>query len=120
MRDRLMPSKAECSVLQPPFSSIFLDSAVPLNRRLVCMGVAGCGKSTVGAAIAATEGLPLVEGDHFHSQASRDKMARGIPLGDADRAQWLVVLGEQLKAHPDGVVLTCSALKRAYRDRLRA
>jgi gluconokinase len=83
------------------------------------MGVAGCGKSTVGAAIAAAEGLPLVEGDHFHSQASRDKMARGVPLDDADRAQWLVVLGEQLAAHPDGVVLTCSALKRAYRDRLR-
>ena len=83
------------------------------------MGVAGCGKSTVGAAIAAAEGLPLVEGDHFHSQASRDKMARGVPLDDADRAQWLVVLGEQLKAHPDGVVLTCSALKRAYRDKLR-
>jgi len=83
------------------------------------MGVAGCGKSTVGAAIAAAEGLPLVEGDHFHSQASRDKMARGIALDDSDRAQWLVVLGEQLAAHPDGVVLTCSALKRAYRDRLR-
>ena len=83
------------------------------------MGVAGCGKSTVGAAIAAAEGLPLVEGDQFHSAASRDKMARGIALGDADRAQWLVVLGEQLKAHPGGAVLTCSALKRAYRDRLR-
>lgn len=84
------------------------------------MGVAGCGKSTVGAAIAAAEGLPLVEGDDFHSQASRDKMARGVPLTDADRAQWLVVLGEQLAAHADGVVLTCSSLKRAYRDQLRA
>jgi gluconokinase len=83
------------------------------------MGVAGCGKSTVGAAIAAAEGLPLVEGDHFHSQASRDKMARGIALDDADRAQWLVILGQQLAAHPDGVVLTCSSLKRAYRDQLR-
>lgn len=84
------------------------------------MGVAGCGKSTVGAAIAAAEGLPLVEGDDFHSQASRDKMARGVPLTDTDRAQWLVVLGEQLAAHADGVVLTCSSLKRAYRDQLRA
>ena len=83
------------------------------------MGVAGCGKSTVGAAIAAAQGLPLVEGDHFHSQASRDKMARGTPLDDADRAQWLVALGQQLSAHPDGVVLTCSALKRAYREQLR-
>jgi gluconokinase len=46
-------------------------------------------------------------------------MARGTPLDDADRAQWLVVLGQQLSAHPDGVVLTCSALKRAYREQLR-
>lgn len=83
------------------------------------MGVAGCGKSTVGAVVASAEGLPLIEGDDFHSAASRDKMARGTPLTDADRAQWLVTLGEQLAAHPDGVVLTCSALKRAYRDRLR-
>ena len=83
------------------------------------MGVAGCGKSTVGAAVAAAEGLPLVEGDDFHSLASRAKMAAGTPLTDADRAQWLVTLGDQLAQHPDGVVLTCSALKRAYRDQLR-
>lgn len=84
------------------------------------MGVAGCGKSTVGAALAAAEGLPLIEGDDFHSPASRAKMASGTPLADADRAQWLQTLGEQLAAHPQGVVLTCSALKRAYRHQLRA
>ena len=84
------------------------------------MGVAGCGKSTVGAAVAAAEGRPLVEGDDFHSAASRAKMAGGIPLTDADRAQWLVALGRQLAAHPGGVVLTCSALKKTYRDQLRA
>lgn len=83
------------------------------------MGVAGCGKSTAGAAIAAAESLPLVEGDDFHSAASRAKMAGGVPLTDADRADWLVALGEQLAARPGGVVLTCSALKRAYRDQLR-
>lgn len=83
------------------------------------MGVAGCGKSTVGAAIAAAERLPLVEGDDFHSAASRAKMAGGVPLTDADRADWLVVLGQQLAVRPDGVVLTCSALKKAYRDLLR-
>ncbi len=83
------------------------------------MGVAGCGKSTVGAAIAAAQGLPLIEGDDFHSPESREKMARGTPLTDADRAQWLVTLGQQLAEHPQGVVLTCSALKRAYRDQLR-
>lgn len=84
------------------------------------MGVAGCGKSSLGAAVAAAEGLPLIEGDDFHSPASRDKMSRGIPLTDDDRGQWLQVLGEQLASHPQGVVLTCSALKRAYRERLRA
>jgi gluconokinase len=87
--------------------------------RIVIMGVAGCGKSTVGAAVAAAEGLPLVEGDDFHSAASRAKMASGTPLTDADRAQWLVTLGEQLAARPQGVVLTCSALKKAYREQLR-
>jgi len=84
------------------------------------MGVAGCGKSSLGAAVAAAEGLPLIEGDDFHSPSSRDKMSRGVPLTDADRAQWLEILGGQLAAHPQGVVLTCSALKRAYRERLRA
>lgn len=91
-----------------------------MTVHLVVMGVAGCGKSTAGAAIAQAEGLPLVEGDDFHSAASRDKMARGIALTDDDRAAWLDVLGAQLAAHDGGVVLTCSALKRAYRDRLRA
>jgi gluconokinase len=91
-----------------------------MGDRIVIMGVAGCGKSTVGAAVAAAEGLPLIEGDDFHSAASRDKMSRGIPLTDADRAQWLEILGARLAAHPQGVVLTCSALKRAYRERLRA
>jgi gluconokinase len=90
-----------------------------MGVRVVIMGVAGCGKSSLGLAVAAAEGLPLVEGDHFHSAQSREKMAHGTPLTDSDRAQWLVTLGEQLAGHPDGVVLTCSALKRAYRDVLR-
>lgn len=84
------------------------------------MGVAGCGKSSLAAAVAAAEGLPLLEGDDFHSADSRRKMAEGIPLTDADRDGWLDLLGLQLAAHPGGAVLTCSALKRAYRARLRA
>lgn len=91
-----------------------------MTSRIVVMGVAGCGKSTVGAAIAQGEGLPLVEGDDFHSTASRDKMARGIALDDDDRAAWLDLLGVKLASHAQGAVLTCSALKRAYRERLRA
>jgi gluconokinase len=91
-----------------------------MGDRIVIMGVAGCGKSSLGAAVAAAERLPLIEGDDFHSAASREKMSRGIPLTDADRAEWLEILGGQLAAHAGGVVLTCSALKRAYRERLRA
>ena len=90
-----------------------------MGSRSVIMGVAGCGKSSLGAAVAAVEGLPLIEGDDFHSATSREKMAQGTPLTDADRAQWLLTLGQQLAAHPQGVVLTCSALKRSYRDQLR-
>lgn len=87
---------------------------------LVVMGVSGCGKSRVGEAIAQRLGLPLVEGDEFHSEANRALMGRGIPLTDAHRADWLHRLGEALSRHPDGAVLTCSALKAAYRDTLRA
>ena len=87
------------------------------------MGVAGCGKSSLGLALADRLGVPLIEGDDHHSEASRDKMRHGIALTDADRAGWLDRLGLELQQHQarDGVaVLSCSALKRAYRDRLRA
>jgi gluconokinase len=69
--------------------------------------------------VAQATGLALVEGDDFHSPASRAKMSQGIALDDADRGGWLGTLGEQLRSHPEGLVLTCSALKRAYRERLR-
>jgi gluconokinase len=81
--------------------------------------VAGCGKSSLGAAVARASGLLLIEGDDHHSSANRSKMSNGVPLTDADRDGWLYTLCDQLRAHPDGVVLTCSALKRAYRERLR-
>ena len=87
---------------------------------VVVMGVAGCGKSSLGHALAAAEGLPLIEGDDHHSPASREKMSDGIALTDADREGWLATLGQLLQGHPEGAVLTCSALKKAYRDRLRA
>jgi gluconokinase len=83
------------------------------------MGVAGCGKSSLAHALAAAEGCALIEGDDFHSPASREKMAQGVALTDADRAGWLSVLVDEMQKHPEGVVLTCSALKKAYRDRLR-
>jgi len=87
---------------------------------LVVMGVSGCGKSHVGAEVAARLALPLIEGDEFHSEANRAAMRAGVPLTDADRASWLDRLGAELQQHPAGTVLTCSALKAAYRERLRA
>ena len=86
---------------------------------VVVMGVAGCGKSAVGERIAQALGLPLIEGDEFHPPANIDKMRRGLPLDDEDRAGWLDRLALELTRHPAGAVLTCSALKRSYRDRLR-
>ena len=83
------------------------------------MGVAGCGKSAVGRLIAQQLALPLVEGDDFHSPVNIRKMQQGMALTDEDRAGWLRTLAAELARHPDGVVLTCSALKKAYRDRLR-
>ena len=92
----------------------------PENTSLVVMVVAGCGKSSLGQLCAEALGLPLLEGDDFHSPGNVAKMRGGIPLSDEDRAAWLDTLAEQLRSHPQGVVLTCSALKRRYRDRLRA
>ena len=88
--------------------------------RLVVMGVAGCGKSSLGGALSLALGLPLIEGDDFHPPASKDKMRQGIALTDADRLGWLDTLAGELGALAQGGVLTCSALKRAYRERLRA
>ncbi|CAN5335735.1 gluconokinase, GntK/IdnK-type [soil metagenome] len=87
---------------------------------LVVMGVSGCGKSSLGQALAADLGLPLIEGDHFHPPANIAKMSTGIALDDTDRAGWLATLGQQMAQRSGGAVLTCSSLKRAYRDRLRA
>ena len=86
----------------------------------VVMGVSGCGKSSVGQSAAIALGLPYLEGDSYHPASNIQKMRDGIALTDADRAGWLQTLGRLLAQHPDGAVLSCSALKRAYRDRLRA
>jgi gluconokinase len=91
-----------------------------MNPSVVFMGVAGCGKSSLAQAVREKVHSPLIEGDDFHSFANQAKMRQGIALTDADRTGWLDALAGQLASHPDGVLLTCSALKRAYRDRLRA
>jgi gluconokinase len=86
---------------------------------IVIMGVAGCGKSSLGAVVAHACGLPLIEGDDHHGDSNRQKMQHGVALTDADREGWLATLSALLQQSPGGVVVSCSALKRAYRDRLR-
>ena len=87
---------------------------------VVVMGVSGSGKSTVGAALARRLGVPFADADALHPQANIAKMAAGEPLDDDDRHPWLERVGEWLADHGDGGVVSCSALKRGYRDQLRA
>lgn len=90
---------------------------------LVVMGVSGSGKTTVAELIAKQLGWPFMEGDRLHPPANVEKMRQGIPLTDEDRAPWLDRIGEELQrwdAEGRSGVMTCSALKRAYRDRIRS
>jgi len=91
---------------------------------VVVMGVSGCGKSTIGTALARALGLPFLEGDSLHPPANVAKMAAGHPLDDADREPWLDLVGRWLAdgppTGPGGGVAACSALARRYRDRLRS
>jgi gluconokinase len=90
--------------------------------RWVIMGVSGCGKSTIGAALAESLALPFLEGDEFHPADNVAKMSAGFPLDDGDRAGWLQALAAEIgqaRARDAGLVLSCSALKRRYRDLLR-
>jgi len=87
--------------------------------RLVVMGVSGSGKTSVGSAIATALALPFLEGDTLHPPANVQKMASGIPLTDEDRWPWLDKIGAELAKADEGVVVSCSALKESYRDRLR-
>ncbi len=89
----------------------------------IFMGVSGAGKSTVGAAVAAALGWPFYEGDDFHPAANVAKMAAGTPLTDADRRPWLARLHDLIADHlarGEPAVMACSALKRSYREQLRA
>lgn len=87
--------------------------------RVVVMGVSGCGKTTVGLALAERLGARFVEGDRLHPEVNVAKMRAGIPLADADRWPWLDAVAAAL-ADGGPVVASCSALKHSYRDRLRA
>jgi len=98
-------------------------SAVKIGCAVVVMGVSGSGKTTVAERLAEQLGWQFVEGDKLHPPANVEKMRQGIPLTDADRAPWLDRIGQELRswaAAGRSGVLTCSALKRAYRDRIRS
>ncbi|HEX9473802.1 MAG TPA: gluconokinase [Steroidobacteraceae bacterium] len=98
------------------------ESGILGARSYVVMGVAGTGKSTVGSALALALGLAFVEGDAYHPARNVQRMAAGIPLTDADRSPWLNALAARLQEAEHagtGLVMACSALKRAYREQLR-
>ena len=87
------------------------------------MGVSGCGKTTVGKALAQELDCPFYDGDDYHPPDNIAKMAKGLPLNDDDRYPWLAVLHNLIKGHlekGETAVLACSALKKKYRDQLRA
>ncbi|HEY6880447.1 MAG TPA: gluconokinase [Polyangiales bacterium] len=86
--------------------------------QIVVMGVSGAGKSVIGRALAAQLSFPYIDGDDLHPAANIAKMRSGVPLDDDDRAPWLERVGTWLAQHTQGVV-SCSALRRRYRDRLR-
>lgn len=92
-----------------------------MHSPLVVMGVSGSGKTTVGAALAARLGATFKDADDLHPLPNVEKMTAGVPLTDEDRWPWLRLVGAELAAeHPHGIVVACSALKRAYRDAIRA
>ncbi|HEY5224649.1 MAG TPA: gluconokinase [Microbacteriaceae bacterium] len=96
-----------------------LDPSHPL---VVVMGVSGAGKSTIGALVADALGVSFVDGDALHPLENVKKMAAGTPLTDDDRWPWLAKVGEALAdagERGSGLVVACSALKRAYRDAIR-
>ncbi|MEM9440239.1 MAG: gluconokinase [Pseudomonadota bacterium] len=93
-----------------------------MRQSVIIMGVCGTGKTTVGKALAQQLGCQFLEGDSFHPKDNVEKMRTGQPLDDEDRWPWLDHLGEAIATVGDndaGAVASCSALKRAYRDRLR-
>ncbi|KAB7842188.1 gluconokinase [Streptomyces mobaraensis] len=86
---------------------------------VVVMGVSGAGKTTVGRLIADRLGAPFADADAFHPASNKALLAAGIPLGDTERAPWLAAIADWMTAHAaGGGVVTCSALKRRYRDAL--
>ncbi|WPG99647.1 Hypothetical protein R9X50_00246600 [Acrodontium crateriforme] len=125
------PSEPSVNASDMPSNSAKLSSVAvtparqPARHIWVITGPAGCGKTSVAESLQNVFSLPYLEGDTFHTPENVEKMANGHPLTDADRWDWLIVLREQalnaLVSNPSssGVIVTCSALKRKYRDVMR-
>lgn len=109
--------------LKPATSNNIAGQAGEHTHIWLVTGPAGCGKSSVAEYMANALNMPYIEGDSFHTPANVDKMRNGIPLTDADRWDWLTALRDesmrQISEGQMGVVMTCSALKRKYRDVIR-
>ena len=107
----------------PNRSTALVRNAPPSELRIIVMGITGSGKTEVSRQIAAQLQVAFIEGDAFHSDANRAKMQAGTPLTDEDRWTWLQTLVRECQARAadsGGFVLACSALRRVYRERLRA
>jgi carbohydrate kinase (thermoresistant glucokinase family) len=90
-------------------------------QHIVVMGVSGSGKSTIGELLAQKLGATFIDGDFLHPESNVAKMAAGTPLNDADRKPWLEAVGQKLaQAGDESLVIACSALKKSYRDIIRA
>ena len=85
-------------------------------RIIVLMGVSGCGKSLIGTSLAKRMGLKFIEGDDYHSAENKEKMAQAIPLHDEDRLSWLEKLRNLFQENRNSLVVSCSALKKSYRE----
>jgi carbohydrate kinase (thermoresistant glucokinase family) len=91
------------------------------TQHVVVMGVSGSGKSTIGELLAQELGAPFIDGDLLHPESNVTKMAAGTPLTDDDRKPWLQTIGQKLaEAADESLVIACSALKKSYRDIIRA
>ncbi len=89
-----------------------------MSAKVVIMGVAGCGKTSVGEGLQMLTGVPFLDGDTLHPKTNIEKMASGTPLTDDDRWPWLEAVGRRFAGSPGPLVIGCSALKRAYRDHI--
>jgi carbohydrate kinase (thermoresistant glucokinase family) len=87
--------------------------------KIVVMGVTGCGKTTVGAALAESLGIEFIDSDDLHSELNKKKMSSGTPLTDSDREPWLQAVSKALQSH-EKIVVACSALKKSYRSTILA